>query len=403
MAEEMKEWQHDLPLEELKQWAAIFRTVHGPHVYGAFGLVKEREVAEACAEGRMLQYAQDGAVGAALIYRRLKSGSTRHSYYDRPISLLAGESIITAFAATDYAQGRRLLERVTKALSEPIKEAESNGDLFADFNSQPEATSVWLEIFEEDQLGKALALEAGFQYVDTVILAGSEIKGLYVKGRQVSAACDQAEFATLKILDRDYLSEATRLDILAELSRYGKWADHYSTYNKSHSWSALALRGYKPEDPSFIIRPDEMSKKWKAENAGLLANKCDDTTIAERFPVTMGVAGCIPGHKDRVRFMRLLPGGGELTRHADTNPEAGVADGKLTRIHIPIVTNSGVIFTQWNSRGGKVEKNFPERAMCYLDQRQPHRAINGGETERIHLVLDVASNDRMRALIANGE
>src|SRR5260370_25646775 len=97
MSEEMKEWQHDLPLEDLKQWAAIFKTAHGPHVYGAFGLVKEREVAEACDEGRMVQFAQDGAVGAALIYRRLKFGRTRHSYYEKPISFLAGEPIITAF------------------------------------------------------------------------------------------------------------------------------------------------------------------------------------------------------------------------------------------------------------------------------------------------------------------
>lgn len=404
MAEEMKDWQNGIALEELKQHAAIFKTVHGQHVYGAFGLIKEREVAEAIPEGRMAQHADPitGKIGAALLYRRLKSSSTRHSYYERPINLLAGESIIYAFAVTNEEQGCKLLAYVTERLALPEEKPEQLGNLFA-APEQPEPRSVWIEIFEEDSLAKKLVLEAGYTYVDTVILAGSEIKGLYIKGRHVPAACDKAEFATLSILDPFFLNDTERASIIAELSAYGAWADHYSSYNKKHSWTAIALRGYCPEDPGFIIQPAEMSKKWKAENAALLANKCVDTVLAEKFPVTMAVAARIPGEKDRVRFMKLAPGGGELTRHADTNPDAGVADGRRSRLHIPIVTNPGVIFTQWNSRGAKVQKNFPEGALCYLDQRQPHQALNGGETERIHLVMDVASNDRLRALIANGE
>jgi hypothetical protein len=107
----------------------------------------------------------------------------------------------------------------------------------------------------------------------------------------------------------------------------------------------------------------------------------------------------MPGTNDRLRFMKLAPGGGELTRHADTLPDTGVADGRLSRLHIPIVSNPKVIFTQWNSRGQKESKNFPEGALCYLDQRQPHQALNGGDAERVHFVLDVQSGVTLRSMI----
>ena len=35
----------------------------------------------------------------------------------------------------------------------------------------------------------------------------------------------------------------------------------------------------------------------------------------------------------------------------------------------------------------------------YLDVRKPHRAVNGGDTERIHIVVDVVSNQELRNLI----
>jgi hypothetical protein len=389
MAEEMKEWQRGFPLEELKRYAAIFASAHKPHVYGAFGLAKEREVAEAMSDNRFFCNGKAG-----LIFRELKSGSVHHTYYGRPIEMHAGEVFISAFAAPDVESGTELLSQSCAVLAP--------GDNIPSLFPQ-DPRSIWLELFEEDHTAKACAAALGFAYVDTNILAGSEIKGLSVKGRHVPAACDKAEFATLAIIDEHFITEGERLAILAELVAFGGWAQHYSSYNKGGSWTALALHGYLPEDSGFIIKPDEMSRKWKEEHADLLANKCWPTVAAPKFPVTLSVASRIPGGKDRIRFMRLTPGGGELTRHADiTNRDAGVADGRLARIHIPIVTNSGVVFTQWNSRGQQVVKTFPEGALCYLDQRQPHKAINGGTTERIHLVLDVESNPQIRALIAAG-
>ena len=40
-----------------------------------------------------------------------------------------------------------------------------------------------------------------------------------------------------------------------------------------------------------------------------------------------------------------------------------------------------------------------EAEAWYLDVRKPHRAVNGGEDYRIHLVIDVVSNPALRELM----
>lgn len=389
---EMKDWQRGIALDVLKDHAATFKAAHGPHVYGAFGLTKERDIADAITEGRYQRVQQ-----AAAIYRKLKVNSQQETYHESKVSIEAGDTVISTFACTDRADGLQLLVQLTEGARAAAY------DPTALFGAAVPA--VWLEIFEEDALAKSIAIEVGYRYVDTKILAGSEIKGLYVYGNNVPAFKDAAEFQTLAILQYDFLDPVDLQLIVDELRAYGDhWAQHYSTYNKKAAWTAFALQGYDEADPSFIIQPNEMSRKWKAENALRLEAKSTPTVAAQHFPNTLAIAARIPNAGfDRIRFMRLGPGGGELARHADLCPEAGVKDGRLARIHIPIETNSDVIFTQWNSRGAQVQRKFPQGALCYIDQRQPHRAINGGTTDRVHFVLDTHTTPALRKLIAEGK
>jgi hypothetical protein len=98
----------------------------------------------------------------------------------------------------------------------------------------------------------------------------------------------------------------------------------------------------------------------------------------------------IDGALHRIRFMRLAPGNGELSRHTDqVDSDMGVKVGNLARIHFPIITNDDVIFTSWNYDGSKTEVNMKENECWYLDIRKPHKAINQGITQRIHLVIDL--------------
>ena len=109
----------------------------------------------------------------------------------------------------------------------------------------------------------------------------------------------------------------------------------------------------------------------------------------------------MPGRFDRVRFMTLKPGGGELARHTDqTDPMWGTTDGKMVRFHMPLKTNDKVIFTSWDNNGQKhVYTIWQKVSVGFLDTRRPHTAINGGDDIRIHLVADVWANGDIRRLL----
>ena len=88
--------------------------------------------------------------------------------------------------------------------------------------------------------------------------------------------------------------------------------------------------------------------------------------------------------------MKLKPGGGELERHTDqVDPDSGGSIGKLARLHFPIKTNDKVIFNVWGTDGVEKVVHMKKGECRFLDTRKPHRAINGGDEERIHLVVDI--------------
>jgi hypothetical protein len=379
-------WQEGYELDHLKRLAAPFAAAHKRHVYGAFGLVKERDVAAALKAGQLL-YAKDGetVVGAAII-KALANGSTHSDFAGRAIKIPGGSVLISAFAATTEGAADRL---VNAALDKTGNAA------------------LWVEIFEEDAIAKGAMQRAGLDqqrpslvYVATKVMAGSEIKGLYSSRARGELYADAAEDATLLVVEPGFLSAQDLADVRGELAA-ADWAQHYSGYNKGQTWTAFALRGYDAADPTFIIKPAEMSAKWKAENAPMLARYSEPTTAWPLFPKTTAIVERLGLKLDRVRFMKLAPGKGELTRHADiTDRAAGLTPGAVARLHIPIITNPGVRFQAWDKHGVHMEHNFPEAALCYLDQRKPHAVVNGGPTERIHLVIDVLSAPSLRMKIA---
>ena len=57
-----------------------------------------------------------------------------------------------------------------------------------------------------------------------------------------------------------------------------------------------------------------MNKKWKAENDTWEEWECEDTPLREQFPYVNEILAKIPTDRiERVRFMSLAPGGGELS------------------------------------------------------------------------------------------
>lgn len=377
----MSDWQKGYDLGQLKGLAAPFKARHKALVFGAFGLTKERDVAEALSKNRCIWTGNPPE--AVALFQPLKKDSEQQDFAQRPVRIPAGTVLVKAFAAIHARAGARVLEALM---------------------SRGQGAPVVVEVFEEDTTARQVMDELSLHWQTTKISAGSEVKGLY---SNVSLGLDPLppeELATLRVVKPGYLSAAEHKAILAELEGAETFfAQHYSSYNKRKSWTAFALHGYQ-DDPTFIIKPAEMSKSWKEANDALLSAQPRWTEVVSKFPTARKVVERLGVKLDRVRFMRLHAKDGELSRHADiTDRDAGVRDGFLTRLHIPIRTSDAVTFFGWSARGEQLTVKFPERALVYLDQRKPHAVKNEAEHERIHLVADVVANKRIRDMVAKAE
>jgi hypothetical protein len=377
----MNDWTHGYPLEQLKTYAGIFKDAHKPLVFGAFGLVKERDIAQALVDDNLLQIGDPPQ--ALAIVSCSKRPSKREDFAKREYIVAAESLQIKALAGNS---------------------AEAVNDIMVLCLERAKGSPIWAEIFEEDPFARQAMVD--FTYVTTKISAGGEVKGIYLYGsKSPLPPLSAAESAALEILELQFLKKEKLAAICNECQRFDKyWTQHYSTYNKRKSWTSFALRGYS-DDPSFIIKPSEMSKSWKEENAAVLQQSTRWTAATEYFPVTMEAVERLGkgSELDRVRFMRLRAKDGELSRHADiTDHEAGVANGCIARLHVPIRTSNAVSFYGWDTRGRKIEKKLPEGSLCYLDQRKPHAVKNTDLLlDRIHLVIDLVSNERLRKTIGD--
>src|SRR2546429_8288233 len=97
-----------------------------------------------------------------------------------------------------------------------------------------------------------------------------------------------------------------------------------------------------------------MSAQWKREHpVECQRYTVQDTPLRGELPELEPLLAPILGlslNVQRIRLMRLAPGGGELTRHADiTDREAGVAVGNVTPPHPPLVTNPAVQLPRWGA------------------------------------------------------
>jgi hypothetical protein len=377
----MKEWQQGYELEFLKALAVPFAAAYKPYSFGAFGLPKERDIATMLARNSLLYTkSADGSYAAAADLVILESGSHHTDFAGNDVHIPAGSAFIRHFAWTDEACGARVLNAALERAA---------------------GRQVWWELHEENARAKQIADSNGLLWIATKVMASSDIKGLYASVN-CQPRLEPADEIAMKEVATEFLTPGEHANIVAELTKFADWAQHYSSYNKRQSWTAFALRGYVADDPTFIIKPREMSAKWKKENAALLDAQPSETIAMCHFPITRSIVESrIPGGKDRVRFMRLAPGGGELARHADiTDRDAGTKDGTVVRLHIPIFTSQLVEFSSWDHRGNHKTMAMHERGLYYLDQRKPHAVVNRDqERERIHLVIDTFSNEQLRSML----
>ena len=363
-------WARGYSVPLLRAFAELFREHDKGFALGAFSGVRDSMVADWLHDNELFAldvqpHGPEPSVGAAVMISRSASTRSVLDFSGRVVTRLEPGTPVVKRVAGPRAHIAELI-RINCA-------------------QRPALWELWQECVQDVQLAEAL----GFRWLGSKVRASSEIVGLWgfkLDGERPSPM-EQAALVRLKL---PKLNVQPLVAKLAELRP--QFQQHYSSYNRGRSWTALALRGYGGR-VDFIEKPAEMSKRWKAANDEKLFWTLEDTPLryALREQAEPLIAA-IPGKKHRIRLMALAPGGGELTRHADiTDPDAGVARGMLLRIHIPLVTNDSVRFRQWLLDGRQKDAHMGVGECWFLDVRKPHTARNDGGCERIHLVMDVES------------
>lgn len=358
----MKEWQKGFDLDYLKGLASKFEK-YNSHTLGPFTQVKKNNIASMLDDGTLHILSEDTMIEISV--SKTSSPITMH-----------GKTVIANKKKGDITFG---------SMTGDVAELE------LEINNYTE--DCWMYVWAEDVEMNTLAHTCGFCQVGPKITTFGEMYMIYYRGMaRPFPVIDKAEYTSIKKIG-DVNPDLIQA-VYEKLQKLPAFTNHYSNYNKGKSWGALSLRGYRPE-PEFITKPIEMNDKWKEENRDVHF-ELQDTVLYDEFPEVRELLKEFGSKVHRVRFMRLKPGGGELERHTDqVDPDSGGSLGKVARLHFPIKTNDGVVFTVWGTNGNEQKIHMSKNECWFLDTRKPHMAINGGDEERIHLVVDIETENTL--------
>ncbi|MCP4277494.1 MAG: aspartyl/asparaginyl beta-hydroxylase domain-containing protein [Gammaproteobacteria bacterium] len=114
------------------------------------------------------------------------------------------------------------------------------------------------------------------------------------------------------------------------------------------------------------------------------------TPALQHAPLMEQIIDSLPCEKRRVRLLRLEPNR-EIFWHCEP---WHTIDSRLLRLHVPIVTDDLVDFQISHE-----DLRWRPGELWYGDFSFPHRLHNRSNIERIHLVIDVETNDAIRKML----
>jgi len=370
----MKDWQHGYDLDWLKEKENHFAD-YNKVVLSPFAQMKKNKIAELFSEDKLLQI--DNISGETI----LPTNIAKHAIHVK--------------AYGDVELGIR--QKGERMIDNPVGDKELLIKTIKTFKE-----NIWMMINSEYKLGNKIAKELGFNKIGIKVNSFSDIINVYVlqntEKKMNIMKLPKIETINIKkvggISQEDIREMKVKINLLEDL-----FTNHYSNYNRKKAWGAVSLRGFD-SDITMIEKPSEMNNKWKKDHENYDYFLQDTKLIHVFKPAIDHILNMLPAETERIRLMKLEPNGGILDRHTDqTDKDLGTQDGDIMRLHIPLFTNDKVLFHSWDSQGKETIHNMAEGEVWYLDIRKPHRAVNGGDKARIHLVIDVIVNQNIRGMI----
>ena len=179
---------------------------------------------------------------------------------------------------------------------------------------------------------------------------------------------------TLSELQLPFHFDPLRLQLDFRSVTDSDWVRHFNSTMYEGDWSAAPLRSIGGQMRQIF--PDPQATDFAPTE--LLGRLAYYQEVLNTFECPLLAA----------RFLRLRAGS-RIREHRDY--KLAFEDGEI-RIHIPVHTNDRVDFRL----NGK-QLTLREGECWYLNTSLPHSVVNGGEADRIHLVLDCRVNDWLRS------
>ena len=115
--------------------------------------------------------------------------------------------------------------------------------------------------------------------------------------------------------------------------------------------------------------------------------------LLDQMPETLAIIEDLEKLTDvhLIRVLILRAHGGQIRPHRDGDIFG--RDGNLYRLHLPIVTNDQVVFKIKDH-----QYRLEEGKLYFADVSKMHEVCNNGDEDRIHLVIDVKVNEKIKEL-----
>ena len=263
-----------------EQLRSAWRAHDGKLALGAFSAVRLSDIEQWRSRGQLIERSD-----CAAVVRIARRDELIDDFREQPVVALRRGDV--------HVQRMMMLAGADQSLHELLVELTAG---------KRALVSCW----QEHERERSIVDRLGLHFVGSKIKSTSEIIGLWA--RMCSCPYSALDEVGIAALNLTYDVEALQHDLEA---LQHDWSNHYSTYNRKDSWQALALRGYGG-DASFIVKPAEMTAKWRAANAELLSLRVSDTPLLDAMPSVQGLLEDLGMRTQRVRLMRLSPVGASL-------------------------------------------------------------------------------------------
>ena len=152
------------------------------------------------------------------------------------------------------------------------------------------------------------------------------------------------------------------------------WEPHFNKRDYEGDWSGIALRSNSPHQ-RYSLYIDGGDRPFR------------DTEVLGHMPYFQQCIGNLPFDVRSARILKLAPGA-IIRQHRDV----GISiDHDEARFHVPIVTNDATEFAV-----ADLPLAFSPGECWYINVDLPHRIVNRGVCDRIHLVVDAVVTPELR-------